>query len=136
MRLTGWDNIEETWYMGYTWQEYDGQGFDGMCAEARFQSDGNNYFTFFNTDFINSNISLWENYGIEIKTLDSKFIGDDIARVGEVPSFEDLDTVSATAAAATNAVKELIGDTSVSEQISAAVAQKSSIQMIIWEADD
>lgn len=71
----------------------------------------------------------------EIKTLDSKFIGDDIARVSEVPSFEDLNTVSATAAAATNEVSErvdglktdvanisdLVGDTKVSDQISTAV---------------
>ena len=33
-------------------------------------------------------------------------------------------------------LNELVGDTPVSEQISAAVAQKASIQMIIWEADD
>lgn len=29
-----------------------------------------------------------------------------------------------------------VGDTSVSEQITAAVAQKSQVQIITWEADD
>ena len=33
-------------------------------------------------------------------------------------------------------VSGLVGDTSVSEQIQNAVAQKSQIQIITWEADD
>lgn len=33
-------------------------------------------------------------------------------------------------------VSDLVGDTAVSEQISEAVAQKSQVQIITWEADD
>ena len=35
-----------------------------------------------------------------------------------------------------NTVSELVGDTSVSEQITNAVSQKSQVQIITWEADD
>lgn len=33
-------------------------------------------------------------------------------------------------------VKELVGDTHVSEQINTAVSQKSQVQIIKWEAND
>lgn len=33
-------------------------------------------------------------------------------------------------------VRGLVGDTAVSEQINTAVAQKSQVQIITWEADD
>ena len=35
-----------------------------------------------------------------------------------------------------NAVSGLVGDKAVSEQINTAVAQKSQVQIITWEADD
>ena len=35
-----------------------------------------------------------------------------------------------------NTVSDLVGDTSVSEQINSAVEQKSQVQIITWEADD
>jgi hypothetical protein len=37
---------------------------------------------------------------------------------------------------AINAVSSLVGDTSVSEQIDEALAQKSQVQIITWEEND
>jgi hypothetical protein len=45
------------------------------------------------------------------------------------PDFDGLQTQ-------VNTVSGLVGDTAVSEQIGEAVAQKSQVQIITWEADD
>lgn len=59
---------------------------------------------------------------------DAKSVGDALAGkqpVGDYALQSDINTLEA-----------LIGDTSVSEQITEAVSQKSQVQIITWEADD
>ena len=78
-------------------------------------------------------------------------IGDGVTNVNDLPFVTDGAVIvidSALSDTSENAVQNkvinaefvrlnaLVGDSSVSEQISDAVAQKAQVQIITWEADD
>lgn len=54
-----------------------------------------------------------------LKKIDEKFIPDNFATISDIEEF-----------------KTLVGDTAVPEQIASAVAQKTQVQIVTWEADD
>ena len=75
-----------------------------------------------------SSVEVDTSLSIEGAAADAKAVGDALAGkqpVGDYASASDVEELSAK-----------VGDTAVSEQITAAVAQKSQVQIIKWGVDD